>query len=854
MLRRVLYTTITLLFISLMMSFRASAQCTNAQVNWDMLDYYHNTTIYGGYVTNTMEQTQNFAIGPNYVTIATSSSAVIDPGNITAENTMHTGELAGYTGYDVQYDPDANGQTIRMTFNTEVTNLQFALYDIDRSQRLNFNAVNAASTALNINMVLQGSTILTANNNNTTTAYVTSNTTTLGNSSNQGSVIITVAGPVKEFTITVHTIGLDPRFWLSDINACVTGTFPTDYQQTGNNQPFQGPVVNQPDYFTITPDNDSVFMVDPATGRAWFLFSDPSKDFTNSLAYDPVNKILYYISENASINANNRELRKYDFNTETISSITTDIRTLLNIPTFSYGVESAAAAFYDGQLYLGFEGGGTRESLIFRIEFNGAGVPINAVQVFASISSSHDWADFVVENGILYNYNSRPGTSIVSYEHYNMMTGQSTQYLNPFSGTGNAYQSGLTWTGQQYSFSTNTLTPYNENGTLGTPVTITSAQGLTWRIGAGDASENFRPKCDFGDAPASYDPNPVSPAVHERANNTWLGVTTSEATSWDREFVKRGVSGTADSDNGVATVPFLPPGTSSYLVQASLYNNSGSNATVIAWLDFNGNGTFEAAEAGQVIPAGPVASSASLQSRYFYWPVVFNPQPIGSTTYLRIRIAATSDGMTVNHPTGYFPTGEVEDYIVNIDDYPLTAKLINFDANVLQDRTVKLDWKVTEDNTVYSYAVERSIDNMTWSNIGSVNAHSTTGTYDYQFVDENPLKGDAFYRIRIVEAAGMNRFSAIRKVSLSNNTLTLKLSPNPASAHTMVNLESLNKGEATVQVMNMLGKNILSKSFQVKEGANKFELALPSSMATGSYVLRIVMGEEMIQEKLIINR
>jgi len=841
-----------------------SAQCgggyTPAQVNWDKLDYYFNSgggsnPPYANYVTNAMEQTQKFALGPNYVTIATSSPNVINPGTssgLSCENTSHSGELAGYTGADVSYNPNAAGQTVTMTFNTEVTNLNFTLYDIDASQRMDFAAVDVSATPLNVNIAIQASTILTINNNNTPTAYVTASGTAVNNSSNQGSATITVAGPVKSITLTITNVGSNASFYLSDINACVTGSFPNNYNQTPDNQPMTGPVVNQPDYFIVTPDSDSAFIVDPVTGRAWYLFHDPSNDYMNSFAYDPYNRVLYYISEGFSINANNKTLKKFDFTTETISTVVADLTTTLNIPTFNYGVESAGAAFYNGQLFIGFEGNrfnssNTRESIIYRLDLDGSGVPVNACQVFAVNCYSgstllHDWADFVIENGILYNYNSTSGTTRVSYEHYDMMTGQSTQYLNPNSSTGYAYQSGLTWNGEQYSFSSGAVSRYFENGTVGSAVTLVSAEGLTWQTGAGDASENFRPKCDFGDAPASYDPVAISPAVHERSDSFRLGAT------WDREWVKNGVTAVEDTDDGLPYVPFMPPGPGSYLAEVTVYNNSGIDGRLIAWLDYNGNGIFDASEA---ITPITVPSSASSQNFYLYWPNTTNSFTNGQSTFLRIRITADSSGMTSSHATGYFAQGEVEDYEVQVDNFPLSTQLIGFDA-ILENHKVKLSWTASEEADTYGYDVERSSDNQHWTKINYVDGHGSHGTFGYTAEDLQPFKGISYYRVRIIEAGGMNRFSATKKIVNNHFKGSIVLVPNPATQYTLVRLESNRGGMALVQVQDMQGKTILSLNRSVQAGSNELRIDLPLTIRPGTYILSVLMDGEARREKLII--
>lgn len=868
------------LFILLLTSaacMKSAAQCgvgyTPAQTNWDNLDFYWNTSgsgPYESYISNAWQQSQRFAIGSNYLTIATSSSAMVSPGSLnSAENATHTGELAGYTGEDVQFNPTANSQTITITFNNEVVNANFSLYDIDANGAITVSAVNTLAVPLLVTTSNVGSQItITGVTSKTATSGTGSN---LANNSNNGSVTFTVAGPVKTITISVTTLGSDPVLWLSDINACVTGSFPTNYNQTANNQPMTGPTMNQPDYFLVTPDNQSTYMVDPATGQARWLFTDATQPYVNSFGYDPNNHILYYVSDATASPQNNKALKKYDLNTGTISTVIADIGTTLNIPTFDQGIESAAASYYDGALYLGIEGGRynpsgssndrTRETIIWRINFDASQNPTVAYQVFATdaynataTTSIHDYGDLIVKNGILYDFNTaRNGSSNYSQSkmhHYNLMTGNlDALYNNPTSSVWNG-QAGMGWSGQLYYFRGTTsgnsgIGTYDGAGNCGSPVTISVVGGgPAWPGGAGDASENFRPKCDFGDAPASYDPVATSPAVHERSDNIRLG------TTWDDEWVKRGVTANNDVDDALAYAPIMAPGGGGYVAQASVYNNSGANATLIAWLDYNGNGVFDASEA---ITPITVASSASQQNIWLLWSSTPNTFTNGQYTYLRIRITPASSGMTTAHATGYFGSGEVEDYQVLVDNYPLATHLIDFNA-VLQDNKVKLSWTATEEPGSYGYEVERSSDNANWTKVSFVEANNNTGTYQYQSEDINPLKGTSYYRIRILETAGTNRYSNIKKIDNNSLGSDLTIMPNPATTFTHLKFESRWSGMSQIRFLDIQGKTVLSLNQRINTGLNEINVNLPETINAGTYIVTINADGEIIQEKLFIKK
>lgn len=858
---------------------KASAQCpggyTQAQLNWDNLDYYWNSGgvgPYQNYVTDAMEQSQRFAIGKTWLTIATSSNALVNPGSgISAENTTHTGELVNYTGADVQYNPSAGGQSITITFNSAVSGPNFVLYDVDAGAVFTITAIDNLGAATTVNIV--------GGANHAIGGIPTARTITaiaggVANNSNNASATVTVPGLVNSITITVTTVGTDAIFWLSDINACVSGTFPTNWHQGANNRPFVGPTQNQAEYFLVTPDNNSCYYVDPTTAVARELFTDAARDFVNSFAYDPYNRFLYYISENIAVDPNNRQLKRYSLDTETSSVVMADMQTTLGIPTFEYGIESAGAAFYDGALYFGVEGGKynpsgtandrTRETIIWRIDFDGSNNPVSAYQVFAqdhylnaSNTAIHDWGDFIMKNGVIYNYNTARNSSNYSqskYQHYDLMTGQMLAvYNNPGTTSWNG-QAAMTWAGNLYYFRDNGsgisgIGTYNEAGVNGAITNITVASGPAWPGNAGDASDPFRPKCDFGDAPATYDPyaDPAtqSPAVHERTDSIRLGAT------WNLEYWKRGTTGTDDTDDGIPSPAILPPGAgSSYVVQVSAYNNSGADATMIAWLDYNGNGTFDAAEA---ITPITVPSSASAQNFWLYWASAPNTFANGQYTYLRVRITSASASMTTSHATGFFTNGEVEDYRILVDNFPLATHLLNFDA-VTQGKKVKLNWSATEDAGTLGYEIERSNDNSSWTKIETVHAIGTTGTFSYESLDASPLKGVSYYRLRLIESSGMNRFSPVKKVIIKDIESILTVAPNPAKDNLTIRFESIETGDLEINILDMQGRMMLSKKQRITTGSNNISFPLPETISSGTYVARIIVGSEVVHKKLIVNR
>lgn len=825
------------------LSLFSAAQCTTDSVNWDNLDWIHNKgSYYGGnnpisglpWVSSAMWQTQKFSIGTNQLTI----SSVIPStgaGSLYGDVTTHTGDAGGFKGSDIYLLPTSNGQNMTFTFASEVQNAAFTLNDIDKSAVFTITATNAASVAQTITVTTYAGTILTIGGT-ATARTITAPNTALANTLNTGAATISVAGPVKTIIVTVTTIGSSADFFLSDIAACVSTTpgFPTNYYS-----PFMEPFTGQPAYFLANPQNLHVYMVNASTGVAEYLFSDPGTNGNkiNSLAFDPENKCLYYVMDNSATQPNNKELKKYNFNTETISSVLSDIGTL-GIPTFIQGLEFAGAAFYNGSLYLGVEEcdgssfGNNAESVIWKIDFDGSGTPTGATQVYATNGDNgagtvmHDWGDFIVKDGIIITHATSGSGTNNQYIHFDMHTGVATTYAGNAESAGQLAQ---TYNGNVYRVKGG-VALYNNDGTIGSSTSITTSScSSAWSGNAGDGSDPFRPKCDFGDAPASYDPVALSPAVHQQAcNNATLRI----GSNWDKEWSKTSssdASADATDEDGIGTPTLITAdGTAHSHVQAvSVFNNTGSNATLGGWIDSNLDGVFQSSE-GVVVT---VSSNGSLQNVNLSWPALTVASGTAGT-FLRVRLVSGTGTLTTSNPTGWYSDGEVEDYYVVVTSPPLATENIEFNAVLAPQNIVHLNWSASADNIRW-FDVERSADQLRWFKVIERQALSSIQNYDG--TDQQPLDGKSYYRLITINENGSKKISNIKEITLAREFIQAKLIPNPVIDRTSLSIKSLTNEIASIRILSMQGEVVLSEKKLIKTGNNKLSLetdCLPSGIYT----------------------
>ena len=820
------------------------AQCgagyTQASLNWDALDFIPSTG-YSNASATAIAYNQSFTLGKNRVNISYSGSTSL------GENNSQTGSTGSYgTGEDVQFS--GNG-IITMTFASAVENVKFSIYDIDKGQSIAFSANNSGTaTPVILTKAAIASNLITISG-----STVTSVTGNESNTANTTTVNVDIAGPVTSITLSISGTNsvnggqADPDFWLSDISACVGGSFPNNYYQVS--QPFTG----MPGYILVAA-NKGVYQVDPATGRAKLIFTDGATSGTiNSLAYDPYNKIAYYswsLTNNGTSTASDRTLRKYDFNTETVSIVEQDVNTI-GIPTFDQGIESGAAAFYDGALYLGIEGGAdnsgggpkvntNKESLIWRIEFDINGVPTNITQAYATSGDTHDWSDFSINNGMLYDFNGDAGGE--HYQHVNLQTGASL-FVNDIGIT--PKQSGVGWDGKVYWVGTS-IGEYDLNGSVGPRVNIVGSPAISnWSTSSspsfGDAAEAFRPKADFGDAPASYDPDPLAPALHETVSNLRIGNTS------DLEWNKIGSSATADddTDDGMPYVQIISSG-STYVTDVNVFNNTGANATLAAWIDFNNDGIFDASEG--IVQT--ITSSTTTQTINLFWSGITNNLPLNSYTYIRIRITSDVNGMTTSNSTGYFSDGEVEDYRVLVNSSILTGKFTNFFVQK-QQGSVLLNWEKINEEVNTKYELQKSSDGKSWIKIYEATAITNGSNASYQFVDKIPNQPLTYYRLVMVDQKGMPVYSDFKKVIFGDEK-NLKIFPNPATDFIQIELYSAKPQLATIRINTLTGKKVYDQKYKLDKGMNLLKIPIGHFVTNGIHHIEAIIDSESKSHPIFI--
>ena len=185
-----------------------------------------------------------------------------------------------------------------------------------------------------------------------------------------------------------------------------------------------------------------------------------------------------------------------------------------------------------------------------------------------------------------------------------------------------------------------------------------------------------------------------------------------------------------------------------------------------------------------------------------------------------------------------------------LEDESLPIELASFVA-VQKEEKVLLDWTtISETNNAY-FSIQRSANGGTFEEIGRLTgAGTSTETLNYEFIDEAPLKGNNYYRIRQTDFDGGASFSEIRNVVFESTSIAINIAPNPVHDQNFTLSYSGGKSVASFVIYDIFGKQIQSGIIQ--NNASK-EIST-TGFSNGMYVIRVLGDHVDYTEKLLINQ
>jgi hypothetical protein len=168
------------------------------------------------------------------------------------------------------------------------------------------------------------------------------------------------------------------------------------------------------------------------------------------------------------------------------------------------------------------------------------------------------------------------------------------------------------------------------------------------------------------------------------------------------------------------------------------------------------------------------------------------------------------------------------------------------------DTQVALSWVTLSEKDNSSFTIERSEDGINFADLltvpGSINSSTVV---PYQAIDNYPIPGTSYYRLRQTDTDGTTSHSKIVSVHSTENTYLI-ISPNPFDGKKL-DIYSLSAGEKLISITDFLGKTLSSNRYTLSSNGTHTTIMFNKPLVSGIYFIRVAAGNTVITRKVIVH-
>ena len=192
-------------------------------------------------------------------------------------------------------------------------------------------------------------------------------------------------------------------------------------------------------------------------------------------------------------------------------------------------------------------------------------------------------------------------------------------------------------------------------------------------------------------------------------------------------------------------------------------------------------------------------------------------------------------------------------YKINASANVLPVRLVNFEAT-LQKEAVKLDWTTATEINSKNFVIQRSVDGIHFSDIGSVDAAGNSSIEkSYTYNDEEYLNAGAdvlFYRLQLNDKDGKYNFSQVQSVKLNGPVTVLRVYPNPVHDQVSIIFSTASSETAALKIMDNNGRQVYQQKYSATN-SSRIQSINVSVFAKGTYFVQLITPSETKMTKFV---
>jgi len=184
-----------------------------------------------------------------------------------------------------------------------------------------------------------------------------------------------------------------------------------------------------------------------------------------------------------------------------------------------------------------------------------------------------------------------------------------------------------------------------------------------------------------------------------------------------------------------------------------------------------------------------------------------------------------------------------------------TLPIVLTDFKVAQrGKTNVLTWTTSSEINSKAFITERSANGTDWTTLQHINASgNSNATIQYSAVDESPLKGINYYRIKLVDKDGKFRYSKIVALNSGLSIKNFTVFPNPFATDVKVSITSESVSMADVRILSLDGRVLMNRKMSLHTGDNIVVLNDLGNLSKGNYILEVITPNDKLIQKISKN-
>ncbi len=271
---------------------------------------------------------------------------------------------------------------------------------------------------------------------------------------------------------------------------------------------------------------------------------------------------------------------------------------------------------------------------------------------------------------------------------------------------------------------------------------------------------------------------------------------------------------------GVVSIPFSIPEDSKGGI--ALINSTGD---VMEFICYGTNGRFRADDG---LAQGLIADNIGAEET--------NSTPVGYALW-RPNTAVSAFNAPLPNSFG----------IVNTALLPIKLKEFNVSRRGEQ---VGVKWVASNTESESYYEVQRSTGQNNFETLARIHA-SGIGEFSYSYSDTRPVKGNAIYRLKLIDPDDNTTYSHLARLKWTQKDLFINnIFPTVARSEITVQVNSDRKYSTAIEVFDFTGRMVHKKQIVLTEGNMNYQVDV-GNLRSGNYTIRIVIGDEVLTGKFV---